>query len=127
MRCFATFLSLLMLVLCGCSKPTHPPAELSQRLAEADHVVVTNRYLAFGSTMSGAEIGSFAKAVQSAKRVTYGTDTDCDWDADFFSGTNRLEVIHLHGDVVMFDGVQYRDDTEVVSRFLKKLQDERTR
>jgi hypothetical protein len=127
MKYFARFLSLLMLVLCGCSKPTHPPAELSQRIAGADHVVVTNRYLAVGSTISGADIGSLAKAVASAQRVTYGSDTDCDWDADFFSGTNRLEVIHLHGDVLMFDGIQYRDDTEVVSRFLKKLQDERTR
>jgi hypothetical protein len=127
MKFFATFLSLLVLVLCGCSKATHPPAELSQRIAGADHVVVTNRYLFLGSTISGAEVGSLAKAVASAQRVTYGTDTDCDWDADFFSGTNRLDVIHLHDSVIMLDGIQYRDDTEVVSRFLKKLQDERTR
>jgi hypothetical protein len=45
MKYFSTFLSLLMFALCGCSKPEYPPAELSQRLATADRVVVTNNLL----------------------------------------------------------------------------------
>jgi hypothetical protein len=121
MKYFATFLSLLMFVLCGCSKPTHPSAEFSQRISEADHVVVTNRYLAFGSTISGAEIGSLAKAVASAQRMTLGADTDCDWDADFFSGTNRVAVIHLHDSVIMLDGIQYRDGSGVMTHFWQEL------
>lgn len=123
MRCFAAYFSPLIFVLCGCSGPAHPPAEISQRIAGADHVVVTNRSAGFGFSVSGAKLNHLATAVASARRVTLGANTDCDWDADFFSGTNRLAVIHLHDSVIMLDGVQYRDGTGALTHFWQESLD----
>jgi hypothetical protein len=131
MKYFVTFLSLLMLVLCGCSKPTHPPAELSQRIAEADHVVVTNHYRAFGSAMSGAEISSLAKAVASAKKKTVGADFDWMsprvWDIEFYTGTNHLAVVPVCYGIFQLEGVEYADSTGVIEAFWKKLDEDRAR
>jgi len=127
MKHCAIFLSLLIIALCGCSNSTQPPAAFSQQLSTADRLVATNRYFAFGSTVTGTEVSSLAKAVTSAKRQTLGAATDCDWDADFFAGTNHLAVIHLHDSVISVDGIQYRDDSGVVTKFWQKPLTERTR
>jgi hypothetical protein len=89
-------LSLLVLVLCGCSKLTH----LSQRLATADHIAAINRNgIVFSCTISGAEVGNLAKAVKSGTGKTWGANEDWGspfvWDVEFYAGTNSLAVMHL--------------------------------
>jgi hypothetical protein len=133
MKCFATFLSLLMLVLFGCSKPTHPPVGLSQRIAEADHIVATNRNgIVFSCTKSGADVSGLATAVKSGTKKTWGTGLDWKspfvWDVEFYTGTNALVVMHLlkHG-FFQLEGVEYIDSTGGVEAFWKKLEDDRTR
>jgi hypothetical protein len=112
-----------MLVLCGCSKQKH----LSQLLSAADHVVATNRYQAFGCTISGAEVSNLTKAVASAKRPPYGlqesdfTDPFV-WDLEFYAGTNSLAVMHLdRGGFFQLGGVEYIDGTGVGEAFWNKL------
>jgi hypothetical protein len=129
MKCFATFLGLLMLVLCGCSKQK----QLSQLLSAADHVVATNHNgQAFGCTVSGAEVSNLAKAVASAK-IPHGLKaldfTDpFDWDVEFCAGTNSLAVMHLlnHG-FFKLEGVEYCDGTGVAEAFWEKLEENRMR
>jgi hypothetical protein len=127
---YATFLSLLMLVLCGCSKQKH----FSQLLSAADHVAATNRNgQVFGCIVSGAEVSNLAKAVASAKRP-YGlkaldfTRDPFNWDLEFYAGTNSLAVMHLLGNGFFnLEGVQYCDGTGVAEAFWKKLEADRMR
>jgi hypothetical protein len=121
-----------MLVLCGCSKSMHPPEELSQRIAKADHVVATNRNgVVFICTKSGAEVSNLAKAVKSGTKNTLETDLDWtnpyDWDVDFYAGTNSLAVMHLLHGYFQLEGVEYIDGTGVAEAFWKKLEEDRTR
>lgn len=131
MRHYTTFSILLMFALCGCSEATHPPAEFSQPLSKADHVVVTNRFFAFGSTIAGAEVSNLAKAAKSAKKKTSGADLDWMspriWDVEFYAGTNRLAVIPIGYGEFKQKGVEYIDDTGVVEAFWKKLEEDRMR
>ena len=79
------------------------------------------RYYLFGTSISGADVSSLAKAIKSARKKTLGADADCDWDAKFYSGTNYLAVIHLNRDVIMVEDVQYHDGTGFVMTFWQKL------
>ena len=130
-RHHATFSTLLMFALCGCSDATHPPAEFSQRLSTADHVVVTNRFYALESTITGAEVSNLAKAAKSAKKKTWGANmnwTDHNvWDAEFYAGTNELAVIPMVHDVFKLKNVEYNDGTGVLEAFWKKLEEGRMR
>jgi hypothetical protein len=133
MKYFATFLSLLMIVLCGCSKPMHPPAEVSRRISTADHVAATNRNgIVFSCTISGVEVSNLAKAVTSAMKPYGLKESDYtnpfDWDLEFCAGTNSLAVMHLlnHG-FFKLEGVEYCDGTGVAEAFWKKLEEDRTR
>jgi hypothetical protein len=131
MRHYAAFWTLLMFALWGCSEATHPPAEFSKRLPTADRVVVTNRFSALGSTITGAEVSNLAKAAKSATRKTWGANmnwTDPNvWDAEFYAGTNELAVIPIVHGVFKLKDVEYSDGTGVVEAFWKKLEEGRMR
>jgi hypothetical protein len=131
MRQSALFSILLMFALCGCSEATHPPAEFWQSLSKADHVVVTNRFFAFGSTIAGAEVSNLVKAAKSAKKKTSGADLDWKspriWDAGFYAGTNCLTIVPIGFGEFKQEGVEYIDGTGVVEAFWKKLEEDRMR
>ena len=127
MKHYAIYFTLLTLAICGCSKTAHPPAEFCQRLSTADHIVVTNRFRAFGTVISGAEVSSLGKAVATASKKLTGASTFCDWDVDFFAGTNHLAGIRLHDSTIMVEGVEYSDGTGVVEAFWEKLERDRER
>ena len=123
MKCFATFLILLTLLLCGCSKQEH----LSQSLSAADHVVATNCYQTFGCTISGAEVSNLTKAVATAKKPYSGLKeldfkSPNDWDLEFYAGTNSLAVMHLERyGFFQLEGIEYVDGTGVGEAFWNKL------
>ena len=131
MKYFATFWSLLILVLCGCSQPTHPPTELSQRIAETDHVIVTNHYRAAGSAMTGAAISNLAKAVASANKKTVGADLDWTsprvWDVELYAGTNQFALVRVCYGIFQLEGVEYSDSTGVIETFWKKLDEDKAK
>jgi len=130
-RNYITTLSLIALLLCGCSKQK----QLSQLLFAADHVVATNHNgQTFSCTVSGGEVNKLAEAVASAK-IPHGLKAldfrnPFNWDVAFYAGTgtNSLAVMHLlnHG-FFELDGVQYCDGTGVAEAFWKKLEETRTR
>jgi hypothetical protein len=111
----------------------HPPAELSQRIAEADHVVATNRNgVVFNCTISGVTVSNLAVAVASSIKPNGLADDDYKnpfvWDVAFYAGTNSLAVVHLlnHG-FFQLDGVEYVDSSGIAEAFWKKLEEDRLR
>ena len=129
MKCYATFLSLIVFALCGCCKPTHPPSRFFQRLSTADRLVATNHYSGFGCTISGAEVTNLIEKIKSARKKTYGTDLDWKsphvWDLKFYSGTNLLADVPISYEVFKLEEVEYFDSTETVETFWKKLEEKR--
>jgi hypothetical protein len=127
MKRYAIFLSLVIVVLCGCSDATQPPARFSQQLSSADRLEVTNRQSAFGKTITGADVSSLTTAVKSAKKKTWGSGMDWmsprSWEVAFFAGTNRLAVIPVCYGVFKLESVEYSDGTGVVEAFWKKLEE----
>jgi hypothetical protein len=117
----STFWSLLLLALCACSKPAHPPTEFSQRLATADRVVVTNQLSVFVSAVTPREVTRLATAVASAKQDRLPAGAMFDWDVQFYSGTNFLGVIHLQDRVFMLEDTQYSDNSGVLKTFYERL------
>ena len=101
--------------------------EFSQQLSTATSLEVTNRYFTFGKTITGADVSNLAKAVPPAKRILTGSNYDCDWEVKFRAGTNYLAAIHLNRDVIMIEGVQYRDGSGVVMALWQKLAAESAR
>ena len=101
------------------------PAQLSQRIAEADQVIVTNRYRAIGQTISREEADSLVKSIASAKKKTSGTDLDWAservWDVDFYAGTNRMASIPVYYGIFQLEGVEYADSTGSLQKIWMKL------
>ena len=120
-----------MLALCGCSDATQPPAKFSQQLSTADRLEVTNRYFAFGTTITGVDVSSLTMAVKSAKKKTWGQPMDWGspfvWDVEFYAGTNHLAGIPICYGIFKLEGVEYIDGTGVVEEFSKKLEKDRMR
>ena len=110
-----------MLAMFGCSKPTYPPAVLSQRLATADRVVVTNSLPPFGSIVTGDEVGRLAKAIASAPQVKCPAGAVFNWDVKFYAGTNFVSEVHLQGGGFLLEDGEYSDDTGVLNTFYEKL------
>lgn len=130
MRPFAILWSLLAVALCGCSDATRPQEKLSQQISKADHIEVTNRYSAFGATITGADVSTLTAAVKSAAKKTAGANLDwmnprC-WDVEFYTGTNRLGGFPIFYGIFKLEGVEYGDGSGVVEAFWKKLEKGRT-
>ena len=117
----AIFWSMMVFALCGCSKPSHPPAVIST----ADRVVVvTNRYHTLELTVSRDEAGGLSRAVAQSKQDRLPASAIFDRDLEFCAGTNILAVIHLQGQVFMLGDTEYSDDTGVLAAFYRKLEAE---
>jgi hypothetical protein len=117
--------------LCGCSVATQTPEKFSQLLSSADQLVVTNRYYAFGATITGTNVNSLITAIKSAKMKKWGADMD--WGSpsvcnlEFYAGTNCLTSIPLDYGVFKLDGVEYSDGSGVLESFFKKVAEDETR
>ena len=131
MKHFTFLWSLLAFALCGCSDATRPPAKFSQQLSTADRLEVTNRYFAFGTTITGADVSSLTTAVKSATKKTAGTNLDwmspSSWEVVFYAGTNRLADIPICHGIFKLEGVEYNDGTGFAEQFWKKLEEDRIR
>jgi hypothetical protein len=112
---------MLLAALCGCSKPARLPAEVAQRLAQADRIVVTNSHLSSPLTITGEEVGKVAKAVASAKHDGHSYDGIWNWDIQFYEGTNFVTVIHLMDRTFWTEDAQFRDDTGVLKAFYRRV------
>ena len=131
MKHFTILWSLLAFTLCGCSDATRPLAKFSRQFSTADHLEVTNRYYAFGATITGADVSSLITAVKTATKKTGGTSLDwmspITWNVELYTGTNRLVDIPICHGVFKLEDVEYNDSTGFVEKFWKKLEEDRIR
>lgn len=110
-------LILLVAALSGCSARRREqappvavvtPATLKERIADADRIIVTNRfaddnkrYRGFSMTVSGAEVKRVIKAILAAERLDVGTLSIWDWDFKFYREHNYLGSIYSQGSVFL--------------------------
>ena len=123
MKHYTNICSLLMVAFCGCAQRPHPPAEFSERLLTADHIVVTNDSLqAFSYSVSGEEVGSLAKAIAVAREdVGFQYSSMYAWHVQFYAGTNLLGKIRLQGQGFLIEDREYTDYSGVLKMFHQKL------
>lgn len=125
------FFIVLAFALCGCSAATQTPAKFVEQLSSADRLIVTNRYDALGTTITGTNISSFITAIKSSKTKKWGTDMD--WgnprvcNLEFYAGTNHLADIPTEYGVFRIDGVEYYDSSKVLETFCRKVTEDRMR
>jgi hypothetical protein len=114
----------LALALCGCSDGTQIPTKFVQRLSSTERLVVTNRYYAFGATITGTNVNSLIIAIKSSKAKKWGAGMD--WGSpsvcnlEFYAGTNHLISIPAEHGVFKLDGVEYNDGSGVLEAFCRK-------
>ena len=134
-------ISVLIFLLTGMvsecqSSPTSGdhPTKLTTLIADADHIVVTNRLghappklAGFSLTISGDEARKIVRAVTSARFMCAPpcTDSGFGWDLGFYRGTNFLTVVHMQSHVFVFGSVnkgeEYSDDTGVLEQLNRDL------
>jgi len=130
MKHCTTFWILLAFALCGCSNATRSPSGFLPQLSTADRLEVTNRYYAFGTTITGTDVRSLTTALTSAKKKTWGAGMDWtspqSWDIEVYAGTNRLAGFPVCYGVFKIGGVEYSDGSGAAVVFWKKLETMRT-
>ncbi|HEY5233651.1 MAG TPA: hypothetical protein VIK35_08970 [Verrucomicrobiae bacterium] len=131
MKYLTIFLIFLAFALCGCYVSTQPSAKSSRQISSADRLVVTNRYYAFGATITGTNVSCLITVIKSARTKRWGTDMD--WgdpfvcNLVFYAGTNQLASIPAVYGVFNLDGVEYSDVSGVLEAFCKNVAGDRTR
>ena len=114
----------LALAHCGCSVATQIPIKFVQQVSSTDRLVVTNRYYAFGATITGTNLNSLITAINLSKTKTWGANMD--WgnpsvcNLEFYAGTNHLASIPADHGVFKLDGVEYYDGSGVSGGALRK-------
>ena len=120
-NCCITFYCLTLLVFFGCSKPAHPPPQIST----ADRIVVaTNQIHALNLAVTGDEASKVVKALAASKEDKASYSAMFDWDLQLYAGTNLLTVVHFQDRIFMLGNTQYVDNTGVLAAFYKKLESE---
>jgi len=110
---------LVVVALGGCKHPPmssgYPPTKLASLIADADHVVITNRfadrvprYRGFSLMISGDEARQIVRAVSSSQHCA-PTDSIFDWDLQFYREAQLLADVHLQGSNFVFEGEEYFD------------------
>ena len=114
----------LFLGVCSGSAQTNALAHL---IANADHIVITNRlanfeekYRGFSLTISGEHARNIVRVVSSAE---LGGPCKCipEWGISFYRETNFLADVQLGGDYFVFEEQWYYDHSGVLERFSSEL------
>src|SRR5215471_11705226 len=110
-------LSLVVLTSFGCSKAPLLPMELTQQIATADRVVLTN-YPSWRVEFLGAEAQNLICAVSESKgqKLLKNASLSCPagFYLQFYRGTNLLAQIDGHDSHFVIDDVSYRDSSGVL-------------
>jgi hypothetical protein len=117
----------------GCSQPSpkHSAAanDVAPRIAGADRVVITNRfaalnkrYLGFSYAISGPMAAEIVEAASHAPGHSPPVlDVVCDWDLQFWKGTNRLASADYSANVFRLDNREYVDDSGTLDKLSGEL------
>ena len=105
------------------------PTNLLNRIVNCDHIIVTNRfgfekeYAGFSEQITGLEMTRIVRAVSSlwVLRHSPNSSAACDWQLQFYSGTNRLDTVDFQSRIVRYDGHDYPDETGVFDKLYSGL------
>ena len=126
-------LVLVLVLASGCSQPSpkHPATanDVASRIAGADHVIITNRfadlnkrYLGFSYNISGPMAAEIVQAASYAPGHSPPViDLICDWDLQFWKGTNRLASVDYSANVFRLDNREYVDDSGTLDKLAGEL------
>ncbi len=131
MRVATWFWCALVVVLCGCSDATRPPARFSTQLSLAQRVEATNRLYGVGWSLTRADTDALISAIKSARKNRMGapgwTKSPRRWDVEFQEGSNQVLVVSISYDVFGLGGIEYRDGSGVVRSFYDRWEKEAMR
>jgi hypothetical protein len=104
------------------------PTNLALLIARADHIIITNRaanqvpkYRGFSLLISGPRVSKIVAAVSSAKRNQAETDSEWDWEMQFFRATNYLATVDFQGRMFLAENGEYEDQTGELDRLYTEL------
>lgn len=106
-----------------------PQANLLRCIADADRVVITNRFaessrpeLNFTVCVSGRRVDTIIRAVAYGQPLV-GIGTHCIYDrqVQFFKGTNCLGQVNFQGSFFWDGKTEYADNTGVMEKLYDKM------
>jgi hypothetical protein len=107
-----------------------PATNLPNFIASADHIVITNRlanldtrYRRFSLSISGGRVSKIVEAVSAARCHEMRSDSEYDWEVQFFRATNRLAVIDLQCGMFWAENKEYYDGTGVLEKLYREILD----
>ncbi len=140
-RILSAFAILLPVVICSCSsKPgrsdhllsvtgslsSGAPTNLICRAAQADRVIVTNRFAAlpeehrrFSVTIRGAELKRIVEALAQLRAGPANggsANAACDWQLQFYRNARLLTTADFQGNVIRCDEGEYAEGTGVLDK-----------
>jgi hypothetical protein len=134
MRSFS--LVLLLALFGGCQHlapappaATGPQANLVRCIADADRVVITNRWASstepainFTVCITGSKVDGVVRAVASAEPLV-GVSTRCmyDWQLQFFKDTNCVGQLGFQGSFFQDHQTEYQDGAGTLQKLYDKL------
>jgi hypothetical protein len=129
-------LVILLALFTGCRNPTPlpvtdngPQANLVRRIADADRVVLTNRWASrsepqsnFTVCIGGRKVDGVVRAIASARPLV-GVSTRCmySWQLQFFNRTNYLGQVRFQGEFLLDQQTEYEDGTGTLQKLYDKL------
>ncbi len=115
-----------MLLCFGCSKAPLLPAQLTQQIASADRVVLTN-FPASSLAFSGAEAQKLIQAVSACRgeKLARNETVSCPAGVylQFYRGTNLLAQVHGHDNHFIVDRIAYTDRSGALQAAWRGLYD----
>lgn len=121
-------LGLVVLIAFGCSKAPLSPAQLTQQIAAADRVVLTN-YPSSSVEFIGTEAQNLVRAVSESKgeKLPKNTSLSCPAGVylQFYRGTNLLAQVHGHDGHFVIDDVSFSDSSGALQAAWKRVYETR--
>lgn len=125
-----------LMVMCGCkTSPNNlsagAPTNLIRQAAQADHIIVTNRfgalppeYVHFSRTVRGPEMRQLIRAISLLRPFPGNAGNSlamCDWQLQFYRGTNRLITANFQGNCIRCDEGEYCERTGVLDKLYGEI------
>lgn len=124
--CIGSFCALL--IFNGCVYQGYPnapltPVNLARQIADADQIVITNRFLereigvaGFSASVSGQEVTTVVNAISTAARVGLPLDAIMNCELEFYNATNHLATVRFQQGAFAAENAEYVDDSGVLEK-----------
>jgi hypothetical protein len=125
----------ILATLSGCNRRTDTSvplpntlADLAHQIADADNIIITNRFadtnspfLGVSLSLSGQQVSRIVRAISSARRLEIGTWSVWDWELQFYKATNRLATVDFQEYSFLVKKGEYMDETGVLEKLYREM------